>query len=220
MISQAAVRPPPIFFISDCEITERIEFDSMERTMAFSAAGNTSTIRSMVLAAELVCSFPPGTGEYGFDGGVTDQHHPQTGVVEPAGGGGVVAGEHGEGLPRPRPASQVTQGGPTLVLIGPGRWGTRDPRMGIRVGYSGINNTRMLIEIARRKGDYAQTGVATVVTLDESGRLISRREVAFDGGEQWGMNHMDVEVVVTVDPQDLVDETTEDNNRDTRTVPV
>jgi hypothetical protein len=37
----------------------------------------------------------------------------------------------------------------------------------------------------------------SVVTLDESGRLISRREVAFDGGEQWGLNHFDVTVATT-----------------------
>jgi len=36
-----------------------------------------------------------------------------------------------------------------FVLMGPGRWGTRDLRMGIHVGYSDINFTRMLIEIAR-----------------------------------------------------------------------
>jgi hypothetical protein len=39
--------------------------------------------------------------------------------------------------------------------MGPGRWGSKDPRMGIRVGYSGISNTRMLIEIARREGGMA-----------------------------------------------------------------
>ena len=38
--------------------------------------------------------------------------------------------------------------------MGPGRWGTRDLRMGIHVGYADINNTRMLIEIARSKGDH------------------------------------------------------------------
>ena len=58
MISCAATRPPPIFFSSDCEITARRDSEIMERTMSFSAAGNTSTMRSMVLAAELVCSVP------------------------------------------------------------------------------------------------------------------------------------------------------------------
>ena len=38
--------------------------------------------------------------------------------------------------------------------MGPGRWGTRDLRMGIRVGYSAINNCRMLIEIARPVGGF------------------------------------------------------------------
>jgi hypothetical protein len=36
-----------------------------------------------------------------------------------------------------------------FILMGPGRWGTRDPRMGVHVGYADINYTRMLIEIAR-----------------------------------------------------------------------
>ena len=31
----------------------------------------------------------------------------------------------------------------------------------------------------------------------EDGKLVMRREVAFDGGEQWGVNHFDVTVVVT-----------------------
>ena len=58
MISWAAIRPPPFFFISVCETTARSDSDSIERTMSFSSPGNTSTIRSMVLAAELVCSVP------------------------------------------------------------------------------------------------------------------------------------------------------------------
>jgi hypothetical protein len=41
-----------------------------------------------------------------------------------------------------------------FALIGPGRWGTRDPRMGIRVGYADISNTLMLVEIARPVGGF------------------------------------------------------------------
>lgn len=42
-----------------------------------------------------------------------------------------------------------------FILMGPGRWGSRgDIRLGVRVTYSQINNTAMLIEIARRTGDY------------------------------------------------------------------
>jgi len=42
-----------------------------------------------------------------------------------------------------------------FVLMGPGRWGSRgDIRLGVSVDYSDINNTSMLIEIARQKGDY------------------------------------------------------------------
>ncbi len=42
-----------------------------------------------------------------------------------------------------------------FVLMGPGRWGSRgDIRLGVSVTYSDINNTAILIEIARKKGDY------------------------------------------------------------------
>ena len=58
MISCAAMRPPPTLFSSVCEITARSDSDNMLRTISFSAAGNTSTTRSMVFAAELVCSVP------------------------------------------------------------------------------------------------------------------------------------------------------------------
>ena len=39
--------------------------------------------------------------------------------------------------------------------MGPGRWGSRgDIRLGVRVTYSDINNSAMLIEIARKVGNY------------------------------------------------------------------
>ena len=42
-----------------------------------------------------------------------------------------------------------------FILMGPGRWGSRgDIKLGVSVTYSDINNTAMLIEIARKKGDY------------------------------------------------------------------
>jgi pyruvate,water dikinase len=42
-----------------------------------------------------------------------------------------------------------------FILIGPGRWGSRgDIKLGVSVGYSDINNTAMLIEVARKTGDY------------------------------------------------------------------
>lgn len=42
-----------------------------------------------------------------------------------------------------------------FVLIGPGRWGSRgDIKLGVPVTYSDINNTAMLVEIARKKGNY------------------------------------------------------------------
>ena len=36
-----------------------------------------------------------------------------------------------------------------FVLIGPGRWGTTDLKLGVKVGYGDINNTAVLIEIAK-----------------------------------------------------------------------
>ncbi len=42
-----------------------------------------------------------------------------------------------------------------FILMGPGRWGSRgDVQLGVQVTYSDINNTAMLIEIARAKGNY------------------------------------------------------------------
>jgi len=42
-----------------------------------------------------------------------------------------------------------------FVLMGPGRWGSRgDIKMGVQVGYSDINRTAILIEIARSKKGY------------------------------------------------------------------
>jgi hypothetical protein len=42
-----------------------------------------------------------------------------------------------------------------FILIGPGRWGSRgDIKLGVSVTYSDINNTAMLIEVARKKGSY------------------------------------------------------------------
>jgi len=41
-----------------------------------------------------------------------------------------------------------------FILIGPGRWGSRgDIKLGVSVTYSDINNTAMLIEVARAKGN-------------------------------------------------------------------
>ncbi len=42
-----------------------------------------------------------------------------------------------------------------FILMGPGRWGSRgDIKLGVNVTYSAINNTAILIEIARRQGNY------------------------------------------------------------------
>jgi pyruvate,water dikinase len=42
-----------------------------------------------------------------------------------------------------------------FILMGPGRWGSRgDIKLGVNVTYSDINNTAMLVEIARKQRDY------------------------------------------------------------------
>lgn len=42
-----------------------------------------------------------------------------------------------------------------FILMGPGRWGSRgEIKLGVSITYADINNTAMLIEIARRSGDY------------------------------------------------------------------
>jgi predicted nucleotidyltransferase len=42
-----------------------------------------------------------------------------------------------------------------FILMGPGRWGSRgDIKLGVSVSYADINNCSMLVEIARKKGDY------------------------------------------------------------------
>jgi hypothetical protein len=42
-----------------------------------------------------------------------------------------------------------------FILMGPGRWGSRgDIKLGVSVSYSDINNTAVLIEVARKKGNY------------------------------------------------------------------
>ena len=59
MISCTATRPLPSFsFSSACEMTATSDSDSMARTISFSAPGNTSTTRSMALAADDVCRVP------------------------------------------------------------------------------------------------------------------------------------------------------------------
>ncbi len=43
----------------------------------------------------------------------------------------------------------------TFIMMGPGRWGSRDDiRLGVKATYSDLNNTAVLIEIARKKGNY------------------------------------------------------------------
>ena len=42
----------------------------------------------------------------------------------------------------------------SFILIGPGRWGSTDLRLGVPVRYADINRCRMLIEVARQKNGF------------------------------------------------------------------
>jgi len=44
--------------------------------------------------------------------------------------------------------------GKRYALLGPGRWGSNDINLGVRVSYSDINNTRLLVEIAFAREGY------------------------------------------------------------------
>ncbi len=44
--------------------------------------------------------------------------------------------------------------GKRFILIGPGRWGSNDIRLGVPVSYADINRAAMLIEVAREKDGY------------------------------------------------------------------
>lgn len=44
--------------------------------------------------------------------------------------------------------------GEAFALLGPGRWGSNDSRLGVKVTYADINHCAVLIEVAYRKGDY------------------------------------------------------------------
>ena len=44
--------------------------------------------------------------------------------------------------------------GRNFILVGPGRWGSNDIRLGVPVSYADINKTRMLIEVARERDGY------------------------------------------------------------------
>jgi hypothetical protein len=41
-----------------------------------------------------------------------------------------------------------------FILIGPGRWGSNDVRLGVPVTYADINHSKMLIEVARERDGY------------------------------------------------------------------
>jgi len=43
--------------------------------------------------------------------------------------------------------------GETFILMGPGRWGSANSDLGLKVGYADINNTRVLAEIALPRGE-------------------------------------------------------------------
>lgn len=45
--------------------------------------------------------------------------------------------------------------GKTFILMGPGRWGSTNPELGLAVSYADINNTRVLVEIAMPRSESA-----------------------------------------------------------------
>ncbi|MCK5786290.1 MAG: PEP/pyruvate-binding domain-containing protein [Candidatus Sabulitectum sp.] len=70
---------------------------------------------------------------------------------------GHIVGKLNQLLPRKR-----------FILIGPGRWGSKgDIKLGVHVGYSDINNTAMLIEVAMmKKGQVPDLSFGTHFFLD------------------------------------------------------
>ncbi len=43
--------------------------------------------------------------------------------------------------------------GQTFILMGPGRWGSTNPELGVHVGYADLCNTRVLVEVALPRGE-------------------------------------------------------------------
>ncbi|MCF7929599.1 MAG: PEP/pyruvate-binding domain-containing protein [Spirochaetales bacterium] len=41
-----------------------------------------------------------------------------------------------------------------FILMGPGRWGSNNINLGVKVSYGDINNSRMIIEVAKKTADY------------------------------------------------------------------
>ena len=44
--------------------------------------------------------------------------------------------------------------GKTYALLGPGRWGSANPELGVPVKYAEISNTKLLVEISHKEADY------------------------------------------------------------------
>ena len=44
--------------------------------------------------------------------------------------------------------------GSKFILMGPGRWGSNNIDLGVKVRYADIHQTSALIEVAKAKGDY------------------------------------------------------------------
>ena len=55
----------------------------------------------------------------------------------------------------------------TIMMMGPGRWGSSNIDLGVNVGYADINNTRVLVEIAREEaGHMPEVSYGTHFFLD------------------------------------------------------
>ena len=68
-------------------------------------------------------------------------------------------------LPTPRPGGswpshrtlERSPGGKMFICIGPGRWGTNNPDLGVKIGYGDIYHTRALVELSG-DGDWPSPG--------------------------------------------------------------
>jgi len=53
-----------------------------------------------------------------------------------------------------------------FILLGPGRWGTCDNKLGVKIGYADINNTAVLIELITTSGFSSDASYGTHFFLD------------------------------------------------------
>ena len=79
----------------------------------------------------------------------------------------------------------------------PGR--TLPPATGVRFDFSSLEGAKREEWYAFSLDGKTKVGFEHSILKLAAGKLMLRREVAFDGGEQWGINHFDVTVLATAD---------------------